>query len=92
MAEEPEYAGDVYRERAELVALLASRFPSVIWRNDADPDWPIIYIETPEGQLSWHLNFTDMDLFDHVPRVNTNQWDGHSTAEKYRRVRRLVSR
>jgi hypothetical protein len=49
------------------------------FRFDAqEPEWPVAYIELPTGQVSWHL--------PQHPLV----WDGHTTAEKYERVRRFV--
>jgi hypothetical protein len=45
--------------------------------DPAEPEWPVAYIELPAGQVSWHLP-------QHV-----KVWDGHDTAEKYRRCRAL---
>lgn len=83
---------EVYRERAHLVALMAACWPSVI-STAGDPDWPVIYIKTPAGQLSWHIARPDLDRFRHV-RVTSDAitWDGHSTAEKYERVAALTKR
>lgn len=86
---------ELYRERAALVAFLASRFPAVIAYSDpAEPDWPVIYIDGPAGQMSWHLAKGDLPLFLHVPRVAPSdpraRWDGHSTPEKYQRLAALV--
>lgn len=40
--------------------------------------WPVIYIELPTGQVSWHMP-------EHpVP------YDGHSTAEKYLRIASFI--
>lgn len=39
-----------------------------------EPDWPVAFIELPEGQVSWHL----------PPYPGT--WDGHTTEEKLARV------
>lgn len=87
---------DVYRERARLVAYLAAQFPAVIAYSDPnEPDWPVIYVDTPAGQLSWHLSRTDRDLFPHVPSVMPDdpraQWDQHTTDEKYQRIEQLIS-
>lgn len=80
----------LYRERAHLVALLAGFFPSVIVFQPDDPDRPIVYVHTPEGQLSWHLSKSDLDLFEHVTIVQPSDaraaWDGHTTEEKYARI------
>lgn len=42
---------------------------------DEGPEWPVVYIELPTGQVSWHMPQHP------VP------WDGHDTEEKYRRIR-----
>lgn len=81
----------VYRERAHFVALLAAMFPSTIGYTDpAEPEWAVVIIETPTGQMSWHIAPDDMDLFRHVTRSEVATWDGHSTDEKYTRLRRLI--
>lgn len=78
---------DVYRERACLVAYLATLFPARWWSDPAQPDWPIVYLETPAGQLSWHIAACDVELFPALPTVTgRNPWDGHDTDEKYRRL------
>ena len=38
------------------------------------PDWPVAYIELPQGQVSWHMP-------EHI-----NAWDGHSTEVKFARI------
>lgn len=86
--------GEAYRERARLIAYLASLFPSELSYGDTNaPTWPVIYITTPAGQLSWHLSPDDLDLFEHVawhPSGGANLWDGHTTEEKYRRLASLI--
>lgn len=83
----------VYRERAHLVAHLAAIYPSVIGYNDpSEPDWAVVYVKSPEGQLSWHVSPDDMDLFGHVQRGDVITWDGHSTEEKYARLDRLTAK
>ena len=83
----------VYRERAHLLAFIASLFPSHIGYTDpSEPDWAVLIIETPAGQLSWHIAPDDLELFTHVSTTSSmcRSWDGHSTDEKYRRVRALT--
>lgn len=80
-----------YRERAELTALLAALWPSQI--RDITEDWPVIFIETPQGQLSWHIAQDDIDVFGHVPQSAepaSEKWDGHGTELKYERVAKLA--
>jgi hypothetical protein len=93
-APKPEPEISVYSERARLVAYLARQYPAVLAYDDPDePDWPVIYITTPAGQLSWHIAPDDVWLFAHVPwnpRGVERLWDGHTTAEKYERLALLV--
>lgn len=82
---------NAYRERNAVVAALIRVGGYRAWRMLA-PDaegWWIVYAETPMGQVSWHVAPVDIRLFDGVP-VGSDPWDGHSTAEKYDRVARLV--
>ncbi|MFE3461381.1 hypothetical protein ACFXKD_27875 [Nocardiopsis aegyptia] len=88
---------DVYRERAHLVAHLASQHPAVLAYSDPDePAWPVITVSTPAGQMTWHLSPDDLDLVAHVPVVSADDpraaWDGHDTATKYERLRALTEK
>jgi hypothetical protein len=86
---------DVYRERARLVANLAARYPSHMGFTDpSEPDWAVVVIETPEGQMSWHVAPADQGLFNLVRRTKPTDkpWDGHTTQEKYERLSRLTRR
>ena len=80
----------VYRERNAVVAALIRTNG---WRASlmAAPDaegWWVVYAETPQGQVSWHIHPTDVRLFDDVPRRGAD-WDGHDTDTKYERVAAL---
>lgn len=81
---------DIYRERAHLVALLTSLYPSCGSYNDPEnPDWLVVYVETPSGQMSWHIHPDDEDLFPNLQRCATYEWDGHTTETKYERMKEL---
>lgn len=80
----------LYRERAHLASLVSRMYPSE-WCEDLDngESWKILYVHTPEGQVSWHIAEIDWDLFDHVEKSSyaaSEIWDGHDTDEKYRRI------
>jgi hypothetical protein len=87
----------VYRERAYLVALLATVYPSVIAPAlDLDePGWWIAYLTIGGRQASWHISPRDAGLFTHVERVGRHdpraQWDGHTTEAKYEWLRELTA-
>ena len=42
--------------------------------------WPVAVIVLPEGQVAWHLQAIDCE------------YDGHTTEEKYERIRRCEER
>lgn len=85
---------NVYRERAILLSGLATfQNACIAPAPDAEPGFKyILYIETPEGQLSWHIADADLDLFAHVFRARSHEWDGHTTEEKYARYLRWRAR
>lgn len=85
----------VYTERARLVAFLASVYPSRIGPDPKDPAWFVVTVDTPVGQMCWHVSDADRlerHLFDHVtPEVPSDEpWDGHTTEDKYQRLEQLV--
>lgn len=60
---------------------------------DPDPRWDpawmsVVFIDTPEGQLSWHVHDDDLPLFIGLP-IYQRTWDGHTTERKYERLGRL---
>lgn len=81
-----------YRERAQLLALLAALHPSVIApAPDVDePGWQILYLRIGGKQASWHIAPQDAQLYAHVEHVPVDdsraQWDGHTTEEKYANI------
>ncbi|MFJ4686499.1 hypothetical protein [Streptomyces sp. NPDC088789] len=81
-----------YRERAYLMGGYVAMFGGVFAHTDCQvPEYPVLYIETPKGQISSHIHPDDKDCFDglKVPTVEDYPWDGHSTAEKYMRIQSL---
>lgn len=83
-----------YRERDQLVALISSIWPSWLGRHEGEwqDAWRnIVYVQTPAGQLSWHIHDSEMPLFDHLAFDASKPWDGHTTEEKYERIRKLVT-
>jgi len=86
-----------YTERNRVVALLSAIYPSHLCTHDPndtawEDDWrTIVCIHSPEGQLTWHLHYSHVPLFDHLEMEHTH-WDGHTTEEKYRRIDELRRR
>lgn len=80
---------EAYRERNQLVALLAHLFPSGLKKTDIpgwSEDWHnCVYIDLPTGQVSWHIHDSQLGFFKYLEPY-TKDWDGHDMDEKYRRV------
>lgn len=84
---------DVYLERNRLVAALSKVYPSHLMEHPKNSDWDpawttIVCVELPTGQATWHIHTREQHLFDHL-KWKTNNWDGHTTAEKYERLAAL---
>ncbi|MEU1816133.1 hypothetical protein ABZ543_13180 [Streptomyces roseifaciens] len=81
---------DRYTERAHLLGAYIALFGGVWSYTDPEnPLWPVLYIESPEGQLSWHIHPDDKtNVLDHfeLPTVDGYPWDQHTTREKYARI------
>lgn len=83
-----------YSERNELVCFLSRLYPAHLSRHpDTDTSWDaawkwIICIHTPKTQLSWHIHKDEKHKFKHLTE-QPNDWDGHTTEEKYQRLRVL---
>ena len=83
----------LYAERAACVAALVSAAESNGWTcySWIDPkegtSWPVVCIELPTGQVTWHIHLTEFDKLglDRLPRSDSH-WDGHTTGEKYDRL------
>ncbi|MFC9847766.1 hypothetical protein ACFWFF_01450 [Streptomyces sp. NPDC060223] len=87
-----------YRERAQLLAWLATLHgPNAVLAPALDIDdenrWHLLFLTVAGRQMSWHIAPRDLELLTHVERVDVAdpraQWDGHTTEEKYQRIRTL---
>lgn len=81
----------VYRERAHLVAHLTALYPAALVASAPDaPEWAVVYVNLPTGQVSWRIAVRDLPLFADIEVVAADSpratWPGHSTDEKYRRL------
>ena len=86
-----------YRERAHLLAWLAFLHAPVSVLAPAididDDGWHLLFLTVAGRQLSWHIAPRDVELFNHVERVEWSDpraaWDGHTTDDKYQRIRTM---
>lgn len=96
----PELINSHYARRAGALieAVHAARlagFPAGIVHNPTEPDWPLLVIELPTGQVTWHMQAAYGDTEDplhlyvtaaRIPKLDVFLWDGHDTSTKYQRV------
>lgn len=88
----------LYRDRAHPVALLTTIYPSVRAYNDPkEPTRSVLYMRTPEGLITYHIDEADLDLFAHVERIDDHgdprvQWDNASKDVVHQRFQRLITR
>ncbi len=85
-----------YSERAQCVAAvvrLAGKMGLPVGVTPASPgEWACVYIETPEGQVAWHVAETDRHYFDGIPAFMGDTTQTYTTEEKYLRVRGWVDK
>jgi hypothetical protein len=81
----------LYTERAHLVALAAKDYPSAYTDDPENDGWIIVYVDLPTGQASWYITPSDQHLFAHVRFAPDTEYDGHTTEEKYGRIRAHIS-
>ena len=61
-----------------LALAVESGYDAGIRIDPVDPTWPVVYIELPTGQVSWHMPEHKLP------------WDGHTTEDKYARIREFA--
>lgn len=62
-----------------LVLALACGYSAGVRLDPAQPEWPVVYLDLPTGQVSWHM-----------PQ-HASVFDGHTTEQKYQRVRDFIA-
>lgn len=93
-----EQKDNAYKERNLCVALIAAYAQwfehTVGIKKHEGEDWEdgwrnVLFIDLPTGQVSWHLHDSEMPNF---PGIGAYQgtYDGHSTEEKYERVKKFI--
>lgn len=96
---------DVYAQRNALACLLAAVVNNDGWGDlygaglaqdtTQAPEWQTtILIDTPCGQISFHVHERERETFGRLPPYRGRfgpGWDGHTDAEKWDRVRRSIA-
>ena len=52
-----------------------------------DDEWPILYVDLPTGQVSWHIPASEImgEFADYK-----GEWDGHDVEEKRNRMKKFI--
>lgn len=84
---------DVYKQRTEIFALamhLARQLKYEVGarRDKEEPDWPVLCIQLPTGQLAIHAKAEDVPVME-LPAFK-HAYDGHSDEDKSRRIKEYL--
>lgn len=84
---------DIYTERNIAVGMAVSMAVKLGYDinnhvDPGDPDWVVVFIGLPTGQVSWHISRKEYKAYfpDYIPVAGRNPWDGHSTETKNARI------
>lgn len=87
MSDDEKPIDSVYRDRNLLACALAqaTQAPSG-WKPDPESpnEWAIVWIETPMGQVSWHVSREMAEAL--APRQQDVEYDGYSREVKNDRL------
>lgn len=88
-------SGEVFFDRNQAVKLLVLLAREHGWpaglgwdAEDTERQWPVLFIETPCGQLSWHVPVSEVNPEDWP--VFRGVWDGHTVEVKRERIEKLI--
>ncbi len=71
----------------QVLAVLARQLGYQAGIRNREDEWPILYVELPTGQVSWHIPKEEIAAyFPDYP----GEWDGHDLKEKRDRIRRFL--
>ena len=77
---------EAYLDRNLVVQVLARLSHEIGYKVGIkpDPEWPILYIDLPTGQVSWHIPKKEM-IGDWS--IYEGKWDGHDLETKRNRLK-----
>lgn len=80
---------DAYFDRNQAVLALArlAKAQGLVVGVKEDPEWPILFIDLPTGQVSWHI--AKKELVGEWPEYS-GVWDNHTLEEKRERMKRFI--
>lgn len=93
MTDQSSTLNDAYFDRNQAVMALAKLamqqgYKVGIRIDPNEPDWPVLMIDLPSGQVGWHL--PKNELAGTWPEYD-KAWDGHNLNEKRRRLAHFLA-
>lgn len=78
---------ELYAHRSLLFIKLAIHVPyHTFWRPHY-AGWPVLFIETPAGQISYHFPEKYLPLVEaNIERDDNHAWDGHTSSDVLKRL------
>ena len=95
MTDQSSTLDDAYLDRnmaVQALALLAQQvgYTVGIKEDPEEPEWPILFIDLPTGQVSWHLpRHQIIPLWPYLWTYD-KEWDGHDLEEKRIRLHKFI--
>ena len=86
---------ELYEHRHTLFAAVLRLIPDKAWKSKLHDDgtmfdgWFIAGIETPEGQVTYHIPLRLWDKFKVTELPNAPKWDGHTSDDVLQRIDHL---
>jgi len=92
MTDQSSTLNDAYFDRNQAVMVLARLAQMLGYKvglkiDPNEPDWPVLMIDLPTGQVGWHL--PKDEIVGQWPEYE-GEWDGHSLEEKRKRLAEFV--
>ena len=92
MTDQSSTLDDAYFDRNQAVLALArlaqkAGYAVGLRADPNEPDWPVLTIDLPTGQVGWHL--PKAEVIGNWPPYE-KKWDGHSLVEKRERIRKFI--
>lgn len=78
---------ELYQHRCLLyINLCLAHVDKCAWKPHY-PGWPVLFYESPGGQISYHVEEKWLPLFEHKIRRDDNYaWDGHTSVHVLERL------
>lgn len=78
---------ELYDHRVLLYIKLAIHCPYPTFWKPHHPGWPVLFIETPSGQISYHFPEKFLPMVDgNIERNDDYVWDGHTSEDVLNRL------